>query len=246
MPIVKLYIEGNLESEVLNPILQGSPVLQQGGSKNALRPRTRAERQENRVAAGYLRDRDFDFDPPANLSTPTVDAEDDNTPIGWRWCRHEIENYLIEPALVGEAMGWPVNDIAEAIHQSARKIRGYEAARWTIGIVRRTLPPQYALRTRPENLNEIALPMKLDNRTVNDWVSNRIGTHRTRIADSTTPQRVQKTFDDLITRFDDTFVSDTTNVLLWFSGKDILAGMADWLRAQSVANAGLFRASLRD
>jgi len=143
-------------------------------------------------------------------------------------------------------MGWPVNDIAEAIHQSARKIRGYEAARWTIGIVRRTLPPQYALRTRPENLNEIALPMKLDNRTVNDWVSNRIGTHRTRIADSTTPQRVQKTFDDLITRFDDTFVSDTTNVLLWFSGKDILAGMADWLRAQSVANAGLFRASLRD
>lgn len=99
MPIAKLFIEGYLEAEVLNPILHGDPVLQQGGSKYSLKPRARAERKENKVIAGHLRDRDFDFDPPADTSKPTVGGEDNNGPFGWRWCRHEIENYLIEPAI---------------------------------------------------------------------------------------------------------------------------------------------------
>jgi len=148
MPIAKLFIEGNLEAEVLNPILQGNPVLQRGGSKNSLKPRARAERRDNKVAAGYLRDRDFDFDPPVDISKPTVDSEDNGIPFGWRWCRHEIENYLIDPVIVSEA--------------------------------------------------------------------------------------------------DDAFVADVAKILLWFSGKDILAGMADWLVTKSVANPGEFRASLRD
>ena len=53
MPIAKLFIEGKLEFQVLTRILQGDPVLQQGGSKNSLRPRARTERRENKVAAGY-------------------------------------------------------------------------------------------------------------------------------------------------------------------------------------------------
>ena len=36
------------------------------------------------------------------------------------------------------------------------------------------------------------------------------------------------------------------NVLLWFSGKDMLAGLADWLIHKTVINPGTFRASLRD
>jgi hypothetical protein len=155
MPIAKLFIEGNLESEILNPILQGSPVLQRGGSKNSLRPRARAERKENKVAAGYLRDRDFDYDPPVDISQPTLDYEDDGVPIGWRWCRHEIENYLIEPTIVSEATAWQIKDVEQAILQSARVIRNYEAARWTVGKVRRALPPRYEMRTRPDDLNEI-------------------------------------------------------------------------------------------
>ena len=62
MPIAKLFIEGNLELEILNPILLGSPVLQRGGSKNSLKPRALTDRHEskNTVVAGYLRDRDFE------------------------------------------------------------------------------------------------------------------------------------------------------------------------------------------
>lgn len=246
MPINKLFIEGNLESQILNPILQGTPVLHRGGSKNALGPRTRTERQENKVAAGYPRDRDFDYDPPTDLSRPTVDCEVDGVPIGWRWCRHEIENYMIEPALISEATAWPISDIEEAICQSALKIRNYECARWTVGIVRRALPPHYELRTRPDNLNEIALPTVLDQRNVNEWATRSIETHRSCMEATTSPQAVQETFDAFATRFDDEFVSDVNNVLLWFSGKDILAGMAEWLSSKDVSNPGEFRAKLRD
>lgn len=246
MPITKLYIEGNIESEILNPILQGSPVLQQGGSKNALRPRARAERQENRVAAGYLRDRDFDFDPPVDLSTPSVDDKEGEIPYGWRWCRHEIENYLLEPALVSEAMGWPDNEIEAAIRQAARNIRNYQAARWTVGVVRRSLPPQYELRTRPDGLSDIALPAGLDRRSVEGWAVDNIRTHRERIVATTDPLWIQETFDDFSVRFDADFLSDAAKILLWFSGKDILAGLDDWLKAKATANAGLFRANIRD
>jgi len=240
MPIAKLFIEGKLDFEVLNPILQGTPLLQRGGSKNSLKPRAFNERQENKVVAAYLRDRDFDFDPPDDLSKPTADSK-----VGWRWCRHEIENYLVEPAVVSEAMTWSLREVEDAIRQAARQIRNYEAARWTIGIVRRALPPHYDLKTRPD-LNEIALPPALDSVAVNTWALNNIEVHRSRIAASTDPSAVQASLDGFLARFDEAFVAEVANVLLWFSGKDILAGMADWLATKSIANPGEFRAVLRD
>ena len=231
---------------MLAPILQGTPVLQQGGSKNSLKPRARAERHENKVAAGYLRDRDFDFDPPVDLSKPTVDGEDSGIAFGWRWCRHEIENYLIEPVVVGEALAWPIPDVEEALRQAARRIRSYQAARWTVGIVRRALPPHYELRTRPDGLNEIDLPPALDPAAVNSWVSSNIESHRERIVAATHPTNVQDSLQSLSDRFNDAFVADVSNVLLWFSGKDILAAIADFLVARNVPNPGTFRAALRD
>src|SRR6185503_12131059 len=128
-----------------------------------------ADRAENAVEAGYLRDRDFDFDPPPDTSRPTVDSVEGGVAIGWRWSRHEIENYLIEPVLVSEATTWPLPEVEDALRESARAIRSYEAARWTIGIVRRDLPPHYELKTRPDGLNDIDLPVDLNYATVNAW-----------------------------------------------------------------------------
>ncbi len=158
MPIIRLFVEGKLEIEVLRPIFQGSPIPQQGGSKYSLKPRALTERRENKVVAGFLRDRDFDFDPPADHSRPAVDSVDGGVPFGWRWCRHELENYLIDPALVSESMAWSLPDVEEALRKSAAKIRGYEASRWTIGALRRVMPPHYELRTRPDGLHDIDLP----------------------------------------------------------------------------------------
>jgi hypothetical protein len=246
VPIAKLFIEGNLESEVLNPILQGNPVLQRGGSKYSLRPRALAERRENRVAAGYLRDRDFDHDPPADITKPTVDSEADGVTIGWRWCRHEMENYLIDPAIVSAAMGWPIADFEQALFEGARKIRDYQVARWTIGVVRRTLPPHYELRTRPQELNEIDLPTGLDAASVSTWAFNSIEAHRGPIVAATNPETLRASLEFLAARFDEGFLSDITSVLVWFSGKDLLASMAEWLARKGFQNPGAFRASVRD
>jgi hypothetical protein len=246
MPIATLFVEGNLDTELLYPILLGSPALKVGGSKNSLKPRVRTERYENRVDAGYLRDRDFDFDPPEELLKPTVDSEDNGVPVGWRWCRHEIENYLIDPAIVSEAMPWPIADVEEAIRDAARNIRNYEAARWTVGVVRRALPPHYKLETRPNDLNEIALPSALDFAAVNQWASSNIETHRAHIADKTDSSAVQILLTEFVARFDDDFVTDVAKVLLWFSGKDLLAGLADWLISKGIPSPGEFRRTLRD
>lgn len=245
MPIAKLFIEGNLESELLTPILQGNPVLQIGGSKNSLKPRAWADRSENSVDAGYLRDRDFDFNPPDDLSRPTVDSEFGGIPLGWRWCRHEIENYLIDPTLITEATGWPIAEVDEALYQTALAIRSYAAARWTVGVVRRSLPPHYDLNTRPDGLSEIGLPA-LDSATVNAWASESIAEHRNNILNATGPASVQSSLDDFVTRFDDAFLAERINVLLWIPGKDLFAGMADWLTEKGIANPGAFRALMRD
>lgn len=218
MPIAKLFVEGNLDAEILNPILRGSPLLHQGGTKYSLRPRALSDRRENRVTAGYLRDRDFDFDPPDNLTTPTVDASDGSIPFGWRWCRHEIENYLLEPALVNAALGWPLAEIIQALAASASIIRAYQAARWTVGIARRSLPPAYELETRPEGLNEIALPLVLSIEDVRQWAMENIQTHRDRIEYATNSATVQQHFDSFVERFNANFLSDPANALLWFSG----------------------------
>jgi len=247
MSIANLYIEGKLDFQVLNPIFRGFPLLQRGGTKNSLKPRALTERKDSKVDSGYLRDRDFDFKPPIDLLKPTVDYEDGGVPIGWRWCRHEIENYLIDPAIVSEAMAWPIPKIEDAIREAAKIIRHYEAARWTIGIVRRELPPHYNLETRPPSLkgNDIALPA-IEILGSCEWALTNIGEHRTRIAEKANPHTVRTSLNEFTAFFDDTFIADVNNILLWFSGKDIMAGMANWLVAQNYENPGAFRASLRD
>jgi hypothetical protein len=245
MPVDKLFVEGNLELQLLAPICEGFPLLQQGGSKNSLKPRTCAERRDNKIAAGYLRDRDFDFDPPkSSTEEPVVDHREEEIPVGWRWRRHEMENYLMEPLLVSEATGWNLSEFEDALRQVAVKIYVYEAARWTIGVVRRSLPPHYELQTRPDNLNEIDLPEKLDFSIFEDWACKAVRSHGERIARATDSLRAREQFENFTHLFQ-TFV-DLSDVLLWFSGKDILAGLSPWLSAKKIANAGAFRALLRD
>jgi hypothetical protein len=66
------------------------------------------------------------------------------------------------------------------------------------------------------------------------------------MATATDPTAVQASLDAFAARFNDVFVADVETVLVWFSGKDLLAGLTDWLVAKGVPNPGEFRASLRD
>lgn len=112
--------------------------------------------------------------------------------------------------------------------------------------MRRQLPPHYELETRP-GLNDIALPSALDAESVNRWAFGSIAKHLRHIAEKGEPDALQTSFDSFLERFDADFMADVEKILLWFSGKDILAGMADWLSNQRIAeNPGKFRALLRD
>lgn len=246
MPIVRLFVEGKLETELLTPVFRGSPVLVPGGSKYALRNSARGLRNANKIAAGYLRDRDFDFDPPDDLNQPTVDSPAGETPFGWRWCRHEIENYLIEPALVSLSMNWVTEEVEDGIRQAARSIRHYQAARWSIGLVRRQLPPHYELNTKPVDGNDFRLPQSLDFDASRDWALGSISEFRKRILKNTDAVRAESAFAAYVDHFRESFLDDVPSVLLWFSGKDLMAAMSQWLLSRSIPNPGVFRAAIRD
>ena len=122
-----LLVEVKLDAEVLGAILAGRPVVKEAGPKNSLAPRTRVERRERRTCdVCYLRDRDFDHDPPTEPSRPQVDrTDDDGSVLGWRWCRHEIESYLIDPDPVANATGWDRDEYARALTSAAVRLRHY-------------------------------------------------------------------------------------------------------------------------
>ncbi|MBK8434048.1 MAG: hypothetical protein IPL28_23370 [Chloroflexi bacterium] len=140
---------------------------------------------------------------------------------------------MLEPALIHACTGWPEPEIEEAICETARQIRYYEAARWTVGKVRRELPPHFKLKTRPDNLNEIALPSALRVEYVKQWAIEHVNQHHQRIVTATNSQRVEQSFDDFVMRFNDSFVSTVSNVSIEFSGKDIFAGLATWLSTRN-------------
>ena len=247
MPINLLLVEGNLDSEILSSLFQGSPPVRRGGSKNGLKPQARYEREQNRVVAGYVRDRDFDFEPPDDLNAATVDSGFQNTTLGWRWARHEIENYLLDPHIVANAIGVSQDDWSQILVDAALRIRWYEIARWTIGQVRRNLPPQYELETRPADFNELQIPEATDEPASRDWCLNSIRKFATTVEESTSSETIVENFEQRAEKLSDEFFSDATQVLVWCSGKDLFAALTQATLGQlGLNNGGELRAALRD
>jgi hypothetical protein len=143
-------------------------------------------------------------------------------------------------------MGWSIDEVENAIGQAAETIKSYQVARWAIGTVRRTLPPNYELNTRPVDIGEFELPDALDAAFSHRWALDTIAHHFERINSACEPDHVRRLIQSLSERFDAEFISNVPLVLLWFSGKDLLAGMASWFDQKGIASPGLLRARLRD
>ena len=142
MPVSRLLAEGKLDIAVLGSLMAGVTTIDpRPGSKGGLKPRASDIRTDTGRTACYIRDRDFDFVPPADMTCPTIDAVIAGATLGWRWSRHEIENYLIDPGLVHAAFGWDRATFEGQLVEAARRIKYYQAARWTVGQSRSILPP---------------------------------------------------------------------------------------------------------
>ena len=249
MPVDVLLVEGKLDAQMLGAVLQGAALVVPAGSKHELPHQARHRRAMGGEVACYLRDRDFDHEPPTDAVGPEVDRRtEDGSALGWRWCRHEIENYLIDPALAAPATGLTRDAYASELTAAARRIRHYEAARWVVGTVRRTLPPAYELRTRGREADgrEFYLPDELSEHATSRWAREHISTHAERIADALAPATVEGELARRGTQLSDTVLASIDQALLWCSGKDLLAAMVPWLRDNGLGAPGGFLAAIRD
>lgn len=248
MPVSRLLVEGKLDVEIFAALFGGRPPVDIGGSKQSLAPRARTERQGGNADVCYVRDRDFDYDPPNDAAQPVVDRTHAGRVLGWRWCRHEIENYLIDPEVVVAATNWERATYTAALVDAAQRIRYYQMARWVVGTARRSLPPHFELYTKPDDLqdHDFRLPRDVSEGVSVQWANGHVARFYARVGQALAPQAMSTSSVSCAARIAESLLAATANVLLWCSGKDLLAALEPWLQTQNLPDAGSFRAMMRD
>lgn len=242
MPVAVLFVEGELDVLVLAPLMPTGVTIEDAGGKGAIRAKT-ADRRKT-AAAAYLRDRDFDFDPPTERMVPTIDKEAQGDVHGWRWCRHEMESYLLEPALVERATGLNSADFSARLVAAGSQIAGYTAARWAVGTARRELPPFRELATRPELSNEYKLPVDCSEATSLTWALTHVAEFRAAAVKPLEASAVEATVAGHLPTLKGLATSE--DVLHWHSGKDLLAALASGLPSKLRDNPKLFVRQVQD
>lgn len=235
-----LLVEGSLDAQVLRPFLQRPPfTVERGGPKNGLPHEARRH-----IGGAYLRDRDFDSEPPSERSSP-VDC--DKEIHGWTWTRHEIENYLIEPALFAAILRVDAEAWSDALLDATARLSAYQAARWTIGQARRVLPPTYKLTTAPRNCSDdFKLPADLTRPAQESWLIEHTGTFMRRIVPILTEDSLRGDFEARIAAFEETVVGDISEAIVWFSGKDLIGACRSWLAEHALGSPSTVVARIRD
>lgn len=219
-------------------------MIEVGGSKNSLAPQARKDRPQ--TATCYVRDRDFDYEPPDDLTQPVIDRHYGAEILGWHWCRHEIESYLLEPVLVEAATGVNRAQYIGALVAAGGRIRSYQIARWVVGEARRALPPHHELRTRPEDDHDFYLPPDLTLPASMTWARVHLAAHLGRIEGALGATVVDGALEARMALITEERFNDVPGVLVWCSGKDLLTALEPWLQEQGYANPGVFRRRMRD
>ena len=251
MPVDVLFVEGKLDAELLTQVLGGSPTVEMKGGKRSL-PMIARDAHGKKDVSGkasvvrYLRDRDFDFEPAGPGMAPSVDSCMGNEPLGWRWRRHSMENYLLEPAITCAALKADESSYRAALVDAGRRIQHYQAARWAIGVARRALPPYYELETKPEGADEFFLPKDLQEDAAKSWAVEQVKTFAARVVPVLEEASISTSFDRYVMRFESEVCRSEEAVLIWFSGKDLIVALRDWWSALGVGDPGNLRARIRD
>lgn len=249
MPVATLLVEGKLDIEILSAVLAGQPLVERRGSKTSLAPQARSRSGDSGTPVAYIRDRDFDYEPPDDLTVPVVDRfrqGNEGEALGWHWCRHEIENYLLEPDIVAAATGCDRDQYIESLVAAARQVRWYEISRWVIGTARRALPPNYDLTTRPADVRDGRVPGDLTKDCVLEWMTTHISEFADRVNRSLRPDAVESQLEQRAEQLSDELLSDSSEILLWCSGKDLMAVLGPWLQNIGIQSPGVFQNRLRD
>lgn len=150
MPVSVVCCEGSVTSpdvRVLSKVLAGLCEVRPFGSKHGMGDRILARREvterdkdkdkKNPTVYGLL---DGDYaawqEPEQRPRSWNVNDGIVSVHTGWRWERKEIENYLIDPAVVGRALGRLPEHYDKALETAASQIATYQAARVALTVNR--------------------------------------------------------------------------------------------------------------
>jgi hypothetical protein len=238
----KLLVEGDLDASLLGAVFSpyGWLISQlKNGGKRGLKSRTKWERRDNKSASVYyVRDRDFDHEPELRTGPHEMGENDP----GFRWSRHEIENYILDPLIVTEALQLDLRSYEEALIAAGERIKHYQAARWAVGLVRATLLYPSDLETRPEGIgsNDFKLPDNLEKITSRQWALTHTGAFLTKVGRCLDQNLVTEEYDVKAGLFEGDGFMTVENVLLWFSGKDLLTGLREWFQMNRINSPKAF------
>jgi hypothetical protein len=266
-----VFVEGKLDAKILGRLLLNKLtvsgkqfIVQRRGYKNTLANEAMTVAKDGNDVC-FLRDRDFDYLPPDDLLHPKQIKREvitiklpNNQKIkreikGWHWCRHEIENYLLTPEIVAKASyrkkygyRFDITEYQEELRKAAEKIRFYEAARWAIGKAKLCLPPKQELYSRPIDILDkpMAIPHDCSCDAIETWLINTTYAFYQQISDALKEEAVKKEYRYYVNFFDWLFCQDITKVLVWFSGKDLLATLEPWCIKKGYQDVAAFRETL--
>ena len=228
MPVTQLYVEGSLDQRVLTHVLAGQVAVIARGTKDDLHHIVRRELAEGKSGIAYLRDRDFDSEPPPGTTdTVGVDRLSNGIVLGYHWERTELENYLLEPGRHA-ALSFDLAEFTAEITKAAALLRPYTAGRWTLGQLRARNRGIISVKTRPDSLSGKAfpLPKSFVEHDVISWLETAVTDVRVAVAREFETAAILKQFDHYKVVL--AGIMSGSEVLRWYSGKDLFGVLAGY------------------
>jgi hypothetical protein len=237
MPVTRLYVEGALDQRVIVQVLAGQAAVEARGTKHDLHHIVRRELEEGKSGIAYLRDRDFDTEPPGvATASVSVDRVINSSILGYRWQRTELENYLLEPPVVAAALGLDLTEFSVEIAKAASTLLVYTAARWTLGQLRARTRSITNINTRPGSLSGkvFPLPASFAESDVIRWLETMVSDVTTAVAREFNVAAVKQHFESYKVVIAGKSGPD---LLVWYSGKDLFGVLAAYFKTRGIDNS---------
>jgi hypothetical protein len=245
MPVALLLCEGiasSPDTRVLGKLLAGRCEVRPFGSKYGMGSVVKGAREAiGRDTVFGILDGNFPDDWCQPTGKPRPWAVSDGIALGWRWERKEIENYLIDPAVVASALGsaapQPSRYVA-ALGAARDRLTFYQAARAALSGHRRRFAPLPSSFGRHRGRDAHPLPDDTSEPACRRGIRECVEDYSAE--QSVTVEQVGAAFDTLKPQF---VVGGARydHYLAAFAGKDILWAMDADLRGFGFDGALPFR-----
>ncbi|MBF0294016.1 MAG: hypothetical protein HQL96_02415 [Magnetococcales bacterium] len=194
------------------------------------------------VSVSGILDGDFLDDWKHPVGQPRVwQSDNEQCVFGWRWERKEIENYLIDPAIVTKALGDQAPDrnrYRQALELARDRITDYQAARTALSANRKRFKDLPSCFGPKRGKEQHSYPDVLDEQHCQEGLKTVVANHQEE-------QLVHEA--DVLNDFQ-RYLPECRpqgvryqNFLYAFAGKDLFWAMDDWLKENGFKGAWAFR-----